>query len=119
MIPFDLIEIPTMPLTINGKIDYAKLNVQICISDDIINTDTDSFEQAIEKTICRILKIDMLNFDDNFFDLGGNSLIMANLVPAINNVSYLYNYKKQIHIIDLYQYPTTSKLISYITKGEC
>lgn len=117
MVPFYLIRLDKFPLTINGKIDYNKLDSLIDIknhNEDSIQQ-TDPLEKAITKAVYKVLRTDKVCGDDNFFDLGGNSLLMNGLVTGINTILRDRKIEKEIHVIDLYQYPTINKITDFIT----
>ncbi|MEO8231841.1 MAG: aminotransferase class III-fold pyridoxal phosphate-dependent enzyme [Ignavibacteriota bacterium] len=60
-----------------------------------------------------ILGYDNIQKDDNFFDLGGHSLLMGRLQIKINEV-----FDKDISLIDLYEYPTIKSLAKYISNQQ-
>lgn len=116
MIPFYLIKLDKFPLTINGKTNYEKLEIPVFenVEADYAVLEEDSLDSAITKIACKVLKIDKINMDENFFDLGGNSLLMNSLIYNINSILDGRNISKKLHVIDIYQYPTINKIIDYI-----
>ncbi|MCH8623098.1 amino acid adenylation domain-containing protein, partial [Undibacterium sp. TS12] len=84
MIPSSFVELDALPLTTNGKLDYKALSAPAQF--------TGSLEDAlprnpIEATLvgiwADILGRDRVGIHDNFFDLGGHSLLGARLVSHI------------------------------------
>jgi len=70
----------------------------------------------VEKTIAdlwrKTLKMERVGVTDNFFDLGGHSLLVV----------LLHNQLKQalnmpLSLTDLYQYPTIRSLSEYLSRG--
>jgi 3-oxoacyl-(acyl-carrier-protein) synthase/acyl carrier protein len=99
MIPTTIIPIDTIPLNENGKIDRIKLS--------------NSF--GVEGTITAIWK-DLLNIDkisryDNFFDLGGDSLVLIKMKIKLEEY-----FQVNISKIELFNYPTISELAKFITQ---
>jgi acyl carrier protein len=66
-------------------------------------------EKILLKLWLQTLKLDSLNIEDNFFEVGGHSI----LIPQI-----LINLKKQqnidLQITHMFQYPTIKSLASFI-----
>ncbi len=112
MIPSYYEYINHIPLTQNGKVDKKKLP---SININSISENTKA-ENEIEGTLVNIwkdvLNIDSLGIDDNFFDIGGNSLLVINLHSQIGAV-----YGDKIKVTDIFSNPTVKKLASFIEKS--
>lgn len=83
MVPSALVAIDAFPLTINGKIDEAKLPAppEAERSEGApLETDT---ERAIAALWRELLAVDVVWADDDFFALGGHSLLIVRLVSRI------------------------------------
>jgi phthiocerol/phenolphthiocerol synthesis type-I polyketide synthase E len=72
----------------------------------------DELEQVIVKVWQEVLGIDRLGIHDNFFDLGGNSLIGLKVISRLKNELDL-----DIPVMALFQGPTVSALAKVIGKG--
>ena len=76
------------PLTVNGKIDRNALSADIPVSESRIKTTIEDLS-ITEKTIfsiwCQALKTDDLSLNDNFFDIGGNSLMAVTVLSKIES----------------------------------
>jgi len=100
MVPSFFIQLDNFPLTVNGKIDKKQLPIPEIKS----KTTYAAPETDLEKSICNIWKslfsLDKIGIDDNFFDLGGDSLSAIRFqVEALNenlNISYS----------DIFKFPT-------------
>lgn len=85
MCPDSFFIVDSIPLNNNGKVDYRKLKG----AGYNISTTTPSvaLETEVEKNLAEIwvklLKVERVSKFDNFFDLGGNSLIGMSLCSAI------------------------------------
>ncbi|CDG20246.1 putative non-ribosomal peptide synthetase [Xenorhabdus poinarii G6] len=77
MVPQAFVQIPAMPLTPNGKVDRealrALVNTAVLGQQDDAKTDTEYKLADIWK---RVLKIEQLSVQDNFYTLGGDSILM-------------------------------------------
>ncbi len=83
MIPAAFVQINHVPLTQNGKIDYAALpKVQQTPDVKIINSVKPN--TPIEKTLVdlwsQLLRVENIGITDNFFELGGDSILAIQLV---------------------------------------
>ncbi|NSB66306.1 non-ribosomal peptide synthetase [Clostridium saccharobutylicum] len=106
MIPSYLIQIPNMPITSNGKIDRKALPM----TDGRLNTGTNYEEPTnqIEEKLAgiwnEILGISKIGINDNFFDLGGDSIKAIQIVSRMNAINL------KIEIKDLLKNPTIKDL---------
>jgi len=98
MIPSFFIYLRSLPLTINGKIDKnALLELDLITTRGYVGP-----QNAIEKQLCEIwaesLQIDFadLGIHDDFFQLGGNSILAIKLVGKINSI---FNIECNVSII--------------------
>src|SRR6185437_1265288 len=82
MVPVNCIEIETLPLTGNGKINKKRLEDL-----ELVNKKFTPPKGEIEKKLAAIWKdllhIDEISIHDNFFELGGNSIHAAALFARI------------------------------------
>lgn len=72
-------------------------------------------QKEIERKIAAIwqsiLKVEKVGLEDNFFDLGGNSLALAQVQAQLESI-----FERSITIVDLFQYSTVSTLADYFSK---
>ncbi|MFC5875205.1 amino acid adenylation domain-containing protein/thioester reductase domain-containing protein [Chryseobacterium arachidis] len=103
MIPAQIIFIDKIPLTPNGKTDTNLLKTRAdeeakeLISHEPPTNDT---ERIIAEIWAEELERPVINITDNFFDIGGNSLLVA-----IAAVSLQEKLNVKVYIRDVYQYP--------------
>ena len=78
MVPATFVGMESLPLTTNGKVDRKALPAperksngcqQISVAKHTV------FEQTLMKIWAEVLKLDQVGIDDNFFDLGGDSIL--------------------------------------------
>jgi len=86
MIPSLIIPVSEMPTTSNGKVDRAKLPEpdfgQILTQEYI--APRNKTEQALAAVWESTLKIEKIGVYDNFFQMGGDSIVSIRLISAIN-----------------------------------
>ena len=113
MIPSIFMILPAFPKTPNGKI-----NRQVLPEPDQLRPDLDTeyvtpgntLEQLIVRIWSENLNLDQIGIDDNFFDLGGNSVKMAQIYQQLCQ-SFP---GKEFSIVELFQYPTVHSLGQYL-----
>jgi aspartate racemase len=115
MVP-DYVEwIETIPLSANGKTDRASLPLpSVTVRQTISEPQTDN-ERLVQAIWLDLLERSSIDIDDNFFDLGGNSLLAVKAIRAIEQqcaiqlpVSELFNaqsIRALAALIDLRQAP--------------
>lgn len=87
MIP-SIVIVPSIPLSINGKIDYKALdameNSNVILKENFIAPSSDT--QIILASIWQeVLSLSTVSLMDNFFKLGGNSLQAMQVISALKN----------------------------------
>ncbi len=112
MVPAAFVFLPIFPLTINGKLDRAALPVpgseRPQLAAHYIAPGSD-----LEETLARLwqaaLRRDAVGADDNFFDLGGDSLLLTTLHQQLQKELH-----REIPITDLFQFPTIRRLAEHL-----
>lgn len=112
MIPAFFVALESLPLSENGKIHRAAL-----ASLELVSKPAHSLEgvpsSELERTLAQlwqgILKVQNVGLDDNFFDLGGDSLL---LVAVHSNLQKLL--KTEIPLTDLFEFSTIRKLAQHL-----
>ena len=112
MIPSVIKPMHGFPLTINGKVDREALKYEVSeipgnhTSDDVSFTPT---EEKIHKIWCDVLKTREILPDDNFFEIGGNSLLAIGVINRIEE-----NLKISVQFKDIGKYPTVARLSQFL-----
>ncbi len=89
MLPSTFKFIHGFPKTINGKIDREALSIDISELEKQRTIDVNTFsstERIIHKVWCEVIKTDDISLTDNFFDVGGNSLLAISVMSEIESV---------------------------------
>jgi len=117
MIPSDFVLLETLPLTPNGKVDRRRLSTQasVHLEKDITYVAPQSAsEKAIAIIWQAVLSVEKVGIHDNFFDLGGHSLLLVRVYSQLQIV-FLH---KNLSMMDLFIYPTISSLARYLNQSE-
>jgi iturin family lipopeptide synthetase B len=91
MVPARFMKLDMLPLTPNGKVDRKALPEV----DNVISGDESSFvaprteiEHVIADVWCQVLKLNKVGIHDNFFDLGGDSIISLQVAGRLKKQGY-------------------------------
>jgi natural product biosynthesis luciferase-like monooxygenase protein len=111
MIPNDIITLEAMPLTPNGKLDRHQLPQP---SDTQAQTaqyeaPEDELQQTIVDVWQETLQINQVGVNDNFFDIGGHSLLIVKVHQLLKA-----KLPTPISLTDLYRFPTIKSLTEYL-----
>ena len=116
MVPSYFVELSELPLTLSGKIDIKKLpspqNERVSISAKYVAPGS-KMEQEVEKIWKEVLKLEKIGVNDNFFDLGGNSLKLVLVNSKLNEFL-----KEEIPVVNLFTYTTIKDLANYLDNNK-
>ncbi|MFP5263127.1 MAG: amino acid adenylation domain-containing protein [Blastocatellia bacterium] len=113
MVPSMFIMLEAMPISPNGKLDRKSLpdlsnyRPELCVNYAPPQTEV---ERAIASVWQAVLRIDKVGLHDNFFDLGGHSLLIVQAHSRLRE-----QYKWNISILDMFKHPTVSSLAKYVS----
>jgi len=86
MIPSAIVSLGALPLTVNGKLDRAALPAPSGERPDLASNyrvPGDDTEELLVSIWAEVLKLDEVGIDDDFFELGGNSLTATQVVSRL------------------------------------
>ncbi|MEG4294214.1 amino acid adenylation domain-containing protein, partial [Microcoleus sp. C2C3] len=110
MVPAAFVILESLPLTPNGKVDRRALpapDLQQELSDYVIpNTEV---EKIIADIWQKALAIEKVGIYNNFFELGGNSLLLVKINQQLQKELGL-----DVSIVDMFNYQTISSLSQYL-----
>ncbi len=111
MIPAFWIEMTSLPLTSNGKVDKKTLPEPDVseLKSGVYTEPRSDTESKLASVFAEVLEVDNVGVTDDFFDLGGHSLLAISLISAIRNELGV-----EIPINDVFDYPTVEQLASRI-----
>ena len=110
MVPAAIVMLPTLPLTVNGKLDTRALPAPEYQDVDHYRAPTNAVEEILAGIYAQILGLDRVGIDDSFFDLGGDSLSAMRLVAAINT-----GLDADLEMHALFDFPTIAQLAPRIS----
>lgn len=110
MVPSLFIVLPAMPLTPNNKIDRKTLPAPRAQTVDRGPAQPlTGLEASISAIWKELLEVSAVGPNDNFFDLGGHSMLLSR---ANNRIKEQLDI--QLSMVDMFQFPTVSTLANHI-----
>jgi amino acid adenylation domain-containing protein len=109
MVPSAIIGVDTLPTTSNGKIDRAALTAIAtsqppAASVGVAGPRTE-VETALASIVAELLRLPMVAIDENFFLLGGHSMLGAQLIVRVADL-----YGVEMTLLTLFDNPTVAKM---------
>ncbi|MGW4966247.1 amino acid adenylation domain-containing protein [Nonomuraea sp. NPDC004186] len=105
MVPAALVVLESLPLTPRGKLDRARLPAAEAVAGDEAAPLRGELEQAIARIWREVLGTSRVGARDNFFDLGGNSLLIVRVQSRLEELL-----GREVTLVRLFQYPTIEAL---------
>lgn len=112
MIPSFLYKMDSLPVTNNGKLDKEALlkRIQSDQEEQIPENSCDT-EQIVSEIWCQLLNKTDININRNFFDVGGNSLLVVQMSILLNE-----NFDIDINVMDLFVHSTIKSIATFINE---
>ena len=112
MVPSSFVMMETLPRDPNGKI------IRNALPDAASTSDDESYiapRSATERTIANIwqevLKVEKVGINNNFFGLGGHSLLLAHAQSKVSEAL-----RVKVSVIEMFKYPTVSALAEHLSE---
>ncbi|MDB9432748.1 MupA/Atu3671 family FMN-dependent luciferase-like monooxygenase [Microcystis aeruginosa] len=112
MVPAYWLVLEKLPLTSNGKIDRRALplpNPELHRSVDYV-APVNSTQEAIAAIFGQVLKLEKVGIDDNFFEIGGNSLQATQVISRLRE-----SFSLELPLRRLFEQPTVADLALAVT----
>jgi hypothetical protein len=116
MVPGSLVLMEALPLTPNGKVDRRALPARESERPDqagqFVAPQTE-MERAITVVWQEVLGLERVGVHDNFFDLGGHSLLLVRLQSRLREAL-----RREVAIVELLRSPTVSALAKSLSPAD-
>ena len=115
MVPAHFVMLSSLPLSPNGKVDRAALSQMHLAGNGGTNSRDPGtqLERTLTELWRRVLSVPSVGIDDNFFDLGGDSLQLVAVHSHLQKTLHA-----QIPVTDLFEFTTIRKLARHIIENE-
>ncbi|MEV4413082.1 amino acid adenylation domain-containing protein [Catellatospora sp. NPDC049609] len=112
MVPAAFVELADLPTTPNGKLDQRALPAPSAARPQLgtpYRAPRGTTEQAVAGVWQAVLGLDRVGADDNFFDLGGNSMLLVRVHVGLRDALGV-----QLAAVDLFRFPTVARLARFL-----
>ena len=112
MVPAMFVRLRDLPLNSSGKVDRATLpapDAENTLHDTSFVAPRTPIEERLAVTLASLLDLDRVSVEDNFFLLGGHSLLGTQLIARIRDT-----FAVELSLRSLFDLPTISKLSEHI-----
>jgi len=118
MVPTEFITLETLPLSANGKVNReALLTHYQTHHQGQKQTRISGPRNSVEKRVLELwqeqIDLEQLGIEDNFFEVGGNSLIAVQVIAKIRKV-----FSIEIPLRQIFEHPTIEGMAKYIAAQE-
>jgi amino acid adenylation domain-containing protein len=115
MVPTAFVALDEIPRTSNGKVDRRNLPAPDSHGqmEETYVAPRNTTEEALAVMWADVLGLEKVGIQDNFFDLGGTSLLLARVHGKLQRII-----GKDVPILTLFQYPSISSLCDFLNSGE-
>lgn len=108
MIPATFVRINALPVTSNGKVDIAALpeakNGNVLADEQYVAPES-IVDQKLAAIIAPLLHVERVGLHDNFFFLGGHSLLGTQLISKISET-----FGVELSLLNLFDHPTLAEM---------
>ncbi|MFS0516530.1 amino acid adenylation domain-containing protein [Nostoc sp. UIC 10607] len=111
MVPTIFVDLDTLPLNPNGKIDRQALPAPKLQENFVAPRNAQ--EETLAKIWCQVFGLEQIGVDDNFFQLGGHSLIATQILSRIRDV-----FQVEVSFGQLLENPTINHLVQVIVQQQ-
>ncbi|GAC13700.1 non-ribosomal peptide synthetase [Aliiglaciecola lipolytica] len=112
MVPSQVFVLDSLPLSLNGKVDRKALPSPESLrakTQTTVSNASSSMESLVSDIWKNVLDLDAIDINQNFFDIGGHSLKMAQVQTQL-----VEKLNKEVSLVDLFQYTTIKTLANYL-----
>jgi acyl carrier protein len=116
MVPGVFVTLKALPLSHNEKIDRKALpepgRIRPEMEQAYVSPST-ALEKALSDIWCHVLGLDRVGVYDNFFYLGGSSILAVKIISLVQQSLGI-----ELPIVKLFQYPNISLLANYLNQNQ-
>jgi acyl-CoA synthetase (AMP-forming)/AMP-acid ligase II/acyl carrier protein len=116
MVPSAVVSLQALPVLPNGKVNRAALGQpeeDRTVPEAMYVGPRTAAERTIAGVWEEVLQRPRVGVEDNFFDLGGHSLLMLRVYSKLREV-----FSRNIQMVDLFEYPTVASLAAYLVQED-
>ena len=107
MVPSAFVFIATIPMTVNGKVDYKNLpkpDLNALFSETVYVAPRNDLEERLAKIWQQVIGIEKVGIHANFFELGGDSILSIQMVARATEMGIAFSVR------DVFEHQTIAEL---------
>jgi amino acid adenylation domain-containing protein/non-ribosomal peptide synthase protein (TIGR01720 family) len=110
MLPSEFVQVDSIPLTRNGKVDFKKLHTmgRKLESAQEYAAPRDEMETMLAEIWVGVLGVERVGITDNFFELGGDSIKAVQIAARLNDAG------KTINVRDILSHHTIANICAHV-----
>jgi hypothetical protein len=112
MVPSTIVTLDALPLNPNGKVERKALPAPSFESEQAFVAPQGAIAETLAAIWCELLGVAKVGSNDNFFDLGGHSLLLIRAHRLLQD-----RLRPDVQLIDLFKYPTLGSLAQWLEHG--
>jgi amino acid adenylation domain-containing protein len=112
LVPASFVWLDALPLNKNGKLDRKALPVPRADGQHARELPGSALERQIAAVWCEVLGVDAVGTRDNFFDLGGHSLLLTRVLGTLRETV-----APELTMLTLFRHPTVHGLAAALASG--
>jgi amino acid adenylation domain-containing protein len=114
MVPGVFVQVPALPVTAHGKVDRCALPAPDggnTLADEAYVAPRTLVEERLGAILATLLRIERVGINDNFFLLGGHSLLGTQLITNISR-----SFGVELSLLTLFDHPTVAAMAAEIER---
>jgi acyl-CoA synthetase (AMP-forming)/AMP-acid ligase II/acyl carrier protein len=114
MIPSAFVQVEEIPITMNGKVDGQALpepDSANLLAEELYIAPRSMVEERLAALIVPLLRVDRVGVNDNFFLLGGHSLLGTQLITRVSD-----SFGVNLPLLSLFDHPTLGGMSAEIER---
>ncbi len=114
MVPVAFVQLDSLPLNSSGKLDRGALPVPTAsntLGDHVYTAPRTPVEMRVVEILAELLGVEKVGIEDNFFFLGGHSLLGTQLIARVRNI-----FDVELSLRTVFDSPTAAELSQEIER---
>jgi acyl carrier protein len=106
MVPAGFVQVESLPLTVNGKLDrraLASIDQLVLVDENSFVAPRNEMEERLAEMWADVLRLQRVGVNDNFFECGGHSLLATQLVMRVRQA-----FEIELPLRSIFEAPTVA-----------
>ncbi|HEU4557489.1 MAG TPA: amino acid adenylation domain-containing protein [Longimicrobium sp.] len=115
MVPAAVTVVDELPLTPNGKVDRARLpapDFSAAAAEEQVPPQGE-LERLVSEAWCKVLGVERVGVNANFFEIGGHSLLLAQLQEKLEALL-----GREVKLVEVFRYPTVRSFVASLQREQ-